>query len=107
MTPHDELSAAVERLREDLLAMLRALTALRAENERLRRDKERLDWLETGGRLAYWSDGWECCLLKDGRGFALHKANERPTARDAIDASMALGANAAMSARAAADGGSG
>lgn len=44
-------------------------------------DKDRLDWLDNGGRIAKFSDGWNA-WIQGQQGYI------RPTVREAIDACM-------------------
>ena len=64
----------------------RELNALRAEVEKLKADKVRLDWMESEGN----GNGWIARQSTTGRGFRLHNDSnaEADTCRDAIDAAM-------------------
>jgi hypothetical protein len=58
---------------------------LRAEVERLRRDKERLDWLEK--KFALWNQGSVLSKM-DGEWFCNSGCHEGTSAREAIDSAM-------------------
>jgi hypothetical protein len=66
------------------------LTRLRAENEELRKDKERLDRLESKSDGSSWiveDDGYRFALVLTRRDMSYHP-DARSTARGAIDAAM-------------------
>ncbi len=59
---------------------------LRAENERLQADKDRLEWLEANA--SHYGNGWICRRSTSGRGLRLHESTwpgTSSTVRQAID----------------------